>query len=112
MTPYNIFKEQVAAALFEKDYGEPWDEATETARWHWMEMADTAIRAMDRSDALNVMHTLATVMEGIMPLLDNAAVEEARAGYGSSMRPVTQQRRREAAMVAVERAFELMRISR
>jgi hypothetical protein len=110
MTPYNVFKETVASALFEKDYGEPWDEATETARWHWLEMADCAIRAMDRSDAMSVMHTLATVMDGIMPLLDAAAIEEARAGHGKAMRTVTQQRRREAAMVAVERAFELLRV--
>jgi hypothetical protein len=111
MTPYNVFKEQVAAALFEKDYGEPWDEATETARWHWLEMADTAIRAMDRSDATNVMHTLATIMIGIMPLLEKAAIDEARAEQGKTMRKVTQQRRREAAMIAAERALELMRIS-
>ncbi len=110
MTPYNVFKEQVAAALFEKDYGEPWDEATETARWHWLEMAETAITAMDRSDATSVLHTLATVMEGIMPLLEKAAIDEARAEQGKTMRKVTQQRRREAAMMAVERAFELMRI--
>ena len=110
MTPYNVFKEAVAAALFEKDYGEPWDEATETARWHWLEMADTAIRAMDREDATNVLHTLATIMAGIMPLLEKAALDEARAEQGKPMRKVTQQRRREAAMVAVERAFELLRI--
>lgn len=110
MTPYNVFKEAVAAALFEKDYGEPWDEATETARWHWLEMADTAIRAMDREDATNVLHTLATIMAGIMPLLEKAAIDEARAEQGKPMRKVTQQRRREAAMVAVERAFELLRI--
>lgn len=110
MTPYNVFKEAVAAALFEKDYGEPWDEATETARWHWLEMADTAIRAMDREDATNVLHTLATIMAGIMPLLEKAAIDEARAEQGKPMRKVTQQRRREAAMIAVERAFELLRI--
>lgn len=110
MTPYNVFKEAVAAALFEKDYGEPWDEATETARWHWLEMADTAIRAMDREDATNVLHTLATIMAGIMPLLEKAAIDEARAEQGKPMRKVTQQRRREAAMFAVERAFELLRI--
>lgn len=110
MTPYNVFKEAVAAALFEKDYGEPWDEATETARWHWLEMADTAIRAMDREDATNVLHTLATIMAGIMPLLEKAVIDEARAEQGKPMRKVTQQRRREAAMVAVERAFELLRI--
>ena len=110
MTPYNVFKEAVAAALFEKDYGEPWDEATETARWHWLEMADTAIRAMDREDATNVLHTLATIMAGIMPLLEKAAIDEARSEQGKPMRKVTQQRRREAAMVAVERAFELLRI--
>lgn len=110
MTPYNVFKEAVAAALFEKDYGEPWDEATEPARWHWLEMADTAIRAMDREDATNVLHTLATIMAGIMPLLEKAAIDEARSEQGKPMRKVTQQRRREAAMVAVERAFELLRI--
>lgn len=110
MTPYGVFKETVAAALFEKDYGEPWDEATETARWHWLEMADTAITAMDRSDAANVLHTLATIMAGIMPLLEKAAIDEARAEQGKPMRKVTQQRRREAAMVAVERAFELLRV--
>lgn len=111
MTPYNAFKEQVAAALFEKDYGEPWDEATETARWHWLDMADAAIRAMDRSEAMNIMHTLATILNGVMPLLEQAAIDEARAEQGKTMRKVTQQRRREAAMVAVERAFEIMRIA-
>lgn len=107
----NPFKEQVAAALFEKDYGEPWEEATETARGWWLEMADTAIRAMDRSETMSVMHTLATTMQGIMPLLEKAAIEEARTEQGKPMRKVTQQRRREAAMLAVERAFEIMRIA-
>lgn len=112
MTPYNVFKETVAAALFEKDYGEPWDEATETAREWWLEMADVALRAMDRSEAMSVLHTLASTMQGVMPLLEKAAIEEARAEQGKTLRRVTQQKRREAAMMAVEQAFDILRMGR
>lgn len=104
-------KEAVAAALFADEHGEEWDEATENARHDYLHRADLAIRAMDRSDTMNVLHTLATCMAGAMPLLDKAAVAEAHAEQGKPMRKVTHQRRREAAVIAVERAFEIMGIA-
>ncbi len=101
-------KRAVAAALFAKDYGEPWKEATETARWHWMEMADVAIRAMDRSDAMAVLHQLANIMDGILPLLEEAAEQERKDNEGKAMKCITQRKRLEASRQAIDRAFDIL----
>lgn len=108
----NPMKEAVAAALFKDYHGEEWEEATEPARADYLQRAELVIRTMDRSEIMSVLHTLATIVEGIMPLLEKAAVEEARADKGKTFRRVTQQNRREAAMIAVDRAFEMMGIGR
>lgn len=108
----NPMKEAVAAALFKDYHGEEWEEATEPARADYLQRADLVMRTMDRSDIMNVLHTLATIMAGIMPLLEKAAVDEAREDQGKTFRRVTQQNRREAAMIAVDRAFEMMGIGR
>ena len=107
----NPMKEAVAAALFKDYHGDDWEEATEPARADYLQRAELVIRTMDRSDTMSVLHTLATIMAGIMPLLEKAAVDEARAEQGKPMRQVTQQRRREAAMIAIDRAFEILGIA-
>ena len=107
----NPMKEAVAAALFKDYHGEEWEEATEPARADYLQRADLVMRTMDRSDIMNVLHTLATIMAGIMPLLEKAAVDEARAEQGKTMRKVTQQRRRDAALVAIDQAFEILGIA-
>jgi len=104
----NPMKEAIAAALFKDYHGDEWEDATEPARADYLQRADLVMRTMDRSDAMSVLHTLATVMQGIMPLLDKAAIDEAREEQGKTMRRVTQQRRREAALIAVDRAFEML----
>ena len=110
----NPMKEAVAAALFKDYHGDDWEEATEPARADYLHRADLVMRTMDRSDVMSVLHTLATIVEGIMPLLDKAATDEYREQQSNSigMRRITQQKRREAAMIAVDRAFELMGIGR
>lgn len=107
----NPMKEAVAAALFKDYHGDEWEEATEPARADYLQRADLVMRTMDRSEIMSVLHTLATIMAAIMPLLEKAAVDEARAEQGKPMRKVTQQRRREAAMIAIEQAFEILGIS-
>ena len=107
---HDSMKRAVAAALFAKDYGEPWKEATETARWHWMEMADVAIRAMDRSDAMAVLHQLANIMDGILPLLEEAAERERKQNEGNALKCITQRKRLEVARQAIDRAFDILGI--
>lgn len=106
----NPMKEAVAAALFKDYHGDEWDEATEFARADYLQRADLVMRTMDRSDVMSVLHTLATIVEGIMPLLDKAAIDEHRQQQDNvtGLRRITQQKRREAAMIAVDRAFEMM----
>lgn len=108
----NPMKEAVAAALFKDYHGEEWEEATEPARADYLQRAELVMRTMDRSEIMNVLHTLATIVEGVMPLLENAAQHEARAENGKTFRRVTQQNRLAAAKVAVDRAFEMMGIGR
>lgn len=96
--------EAVAAALFEDEQGEPWAEATTTARWDYRQRADVAIRAMDRSDAMDVFLTMANVLDGLMPTLKHAAHGEAKREAGKPMRKITKQRRYEAARRSVARA--------
>lgn len=108
----NPMKEAVAAALFKDYHGEDWNEATEPARADYLQRADLVMRTMDRSEIMSILHTLATVVDGIMPLLDKAAVEEAREDQGKTFRRVTQQNRREAAMIAVNQAFQIIGIGR
>ncbi len=100
----------VAAALFAKDYGEPWREATETARWHWMEMADIAIRAMERSDAMAILHQLANLLDGSLPLLEEAAEQERIENEGKALKCITQRKRLEVARTAIDRAFDILGI--
>lgn len=108
----NPMKEAVAAALFKDYHGDDWEDATEPARADYLHRAELVLRTMDRSEIMNVLHTLATIMEGTMPLLEKAAAEEARADEGKTFRRVTQQNRLDAAKVAVDRAFEIMGIGR
>jgi hypothetical protein len=108
----NPMKEAVAAALFKDYHGDDWDEATEPARADYLQRADLVMRTMDRSEIMSVLHTLATIVEGVMPLLDKAATEEARADEGKTFRRVTQQNRLDAAKIAVDRAFEMMGIGK
>jgi hypothetical protein len=98
----------VAAALFAKDYGEPWREATETARWHWMEMADVAVRAMERSDAMTVLHQLANLLDGLLPLLEEAAERERKDNEGKALKCITQRKRLEVSRQAIDRAFDIL----
>jgi len=107
----NPMKEAVAAALFKDYHGEEWEEATEPARADYLQRADLVMRTMDRSEIMSVLHTLATIMAGIMPLLEKAADDEARVEQGKTMRKVTQQRRRDAALVAIDQAFEILGIA-
>lgn len=105
---HNEMKTAVAKALFAKDYGEPWKDATETARWHWLEMADVAIRAMDRSDGMALLHQLANLLDGCIPLLEDAAAQEARENEGKALRCITQRKRLEVARQAIDRAFDML----
>jgi hypothetical protein len=104
-------KEAVAAALFKDYHGDEWEDATENARLDYLHRADLVMRTMDRSEIMNVLHTLATVLNGVMPLIEKAAAQEAKEGEGLTLKRVTQQRRLEAAKSAVDRAFEIMGIS-
>jgi hypothetical protein len=108
----NPMKEAVAAALFKDYHGEEWEEATEPARADYLQRADLVMRTMDRSEIMNLLHTLATIMDATMPLLENAAAKEERAEQGKGLRKVTLQRRRDAALVAIDRAFEVLGIGR
>lgn len=101
-------KEAVAAALFEKDYEEPWSEATIIARRQWLDMADCAIQAMDRTEVWDLFCSMTLLLEGAMPLLDKAAEQELIAERGKSMRKVTQQKRFEEAKGCVQRASEII----
>lgn len=101
-------QEAVAAALFEKDYEEPWSEATIIARRQWLDMADCAIRAMDRTEVWDLFFTMTTLLEGVIPLIDKAADEEFEADRGKAMRRVTQQKRLETAKSCVQRASEII----
>jgi len=100
--------EAVAAALFEKDYEEPWSEATIIARQQWLDMADCAIRAMDRTEVWDLFCTMTRLLEGVAPLIDKAAAEEFKAEQGKTMRRVTQQKRLETTKSCVQRAREII----
>lgn len=101
-------KRLVAAALFAKDVGEPWKEATMTARWHWMEMAGVAIRAMERSDAMATLHELANLLDGTLPLLESAAKQEGKENEGKALKCITQRKRLEVARTAIDRAYNIL----
>ena len=62
----------------------------------------------DKPDTKETMWTLAKIMDGVLPLLQRAAYNEAKAEAGKPMRNMTQQSRLEAATSAVARAFEIM----
>jgi hypothetical protein len=108
----NPMKEAVAAALFKDYHGEEWEEATEPARADYLQRADLVMRTIDRSEIMNLLHTLATIMDATMPLLENAAAKEEREERDKALRKVTLQRRRDAALVAIDRAFEILGIGR
>lgn len=101
-------QEAVAEALFEKDYEEPWSEATIIARRQWLDMADCAIRAMERTEVWNLFCTMTTLLEGVIPLIDKAAIEEFEAERGKAMRRITQQSRLEEARGCVQIASEII----
>ena len=104
-------KEAVAEALFVLDYDKPWDEATSTSRWQRLCMADTAIRAMDRTDVWELFRTMTSLLDGYMPVLEAAANAEAIEEAGKEMQMTTQRFRLKAAQESVERAFDILGIT-
>lgn len=101
-------KEAVAAALFEKDYEEPWSEATIIARRQWLDMADCAIRAMERTDIYELFCQMTNLLEGYMPILEKAAVEETISQENQTFKKVTQRNRLTAARECVNRGREII----
>ena len=105
---FDPLKEAVAEAIFLYDQDEPWDEATGTSRREFLRMADAAIRGMDRTDAWELFRTMANILDGYMPILEEAATAEISAETGKEFPRITQRSRFKAARQAVDRAFDML----
>lgn len=100
----------IAARLFSHEHGEPWEESTQTARWHYLELADIAIAAMDKDNIRELARTMANILDGVMPLLDREAARERSREAGKTMRKITEQNRALAAKEVVNRTFQALGI--
>lgn len=98
----------VAAAIFEAEHGEPFSEATGVAEADYLDLADAAIRAMDRTDALRLLRDIVPLLEGSLDTLEYMAKLEEHREAGSPMRKVTHKLRFEAARKMVERGYAIL----
>lgn len=107
MTP-NEMRVAVARAIYETECSGPFDEAPSIDRTLAMDVADAAIRAMDRTDVMQLLREIVPLLEGALPALEKAAKEEERLSAGKALKPITQQKRYEAAQALVDRGWRVL----
>jgi len=107
---YTDMRRAVAAAIFEHEYGELFGEDTGVAEVHALGLADAAIRAMDRTDAMELLREIVPLLDGALDELGEAARKEARREAGKPMRKVTCMKRYHAAQAFVDRGYRILGI--
>lgn len=107
---YTDMRRAVAAAIFEYEQGEPFGEATGVAETHSLQLADEAIRAMDRTDAMELLREIVPLLDGALDVLGEEARKEARREAGKPMRKVTCMKRYQAAQALVDRGWKILGI--
>lgn len=105
---YADMRRKVAAAIFEQDQDESFSEATRVAEAHALELADAAIRAMDRTDVMEFLRSAVALLDGALDSLGEAARLEARRERGKPMRSITHMHRYEAAQKMVDRGWKIL----
>lgn len=107
MTP-NEMRVAVARAIYETECSGPFDEAPRIDRNLAMDAADAAIRAMDRTDVMAFVREVVPLLEGALDTLEAAAKKEKRLGESKALKPITQQKRYEAAQALVDRGWRIL----
>lgn len=109
MTP-NEMRMAVAAAIYETECSGPFDEAPPIDKRLAMDAADAAIRAMDRTEVMRLLREIVPLLDGALATLEAAAKEEKRRGAAMALKPITQQKRYEAAVQIVQHGWRVLGI--